>query len=52
MAKSIKRQSKIKYQMTIHGDWDGMGGHEGITPKEKRAKITKFQMPIEAIYSA
>ena len=52
MAKNVKRQSKIKHQMAIHGDWDGVGGHEGVTPKEKGANQTNIQRPIEAMYSA
>ena len=51
MQKIIKWQT-AKIAMQEHGGWDGLGGHEGSIPKEKRAKITNHQRPIEAIYSA
>ena len=47
---NFKHKVNIAWQK--HGGWDGLGGHEGNTPKEKGAKIIKYQMPIEAIYSA
>ena len=51
-AKGQKYKCKFNVARQKHGDWGGLGGHEGNTPKEKGAKITKFQRPIEAIYSA
>ena len=49
---SFEIKHKFKETWQKHGDWGGLGGHEGNTPKEKGAKITKYQRPIEAIYSA